>query len=66
MTVKEGSVENPANITLMLSANSYGFSVVISIEPMHPDLPRSVEFAVDTTNAVSINIKLCTCTCTCI
>ena len=63
MTVKEGSVMNPANIILMLSANSYGFSVIISIEPMNPDLPRSVEFEMGTTNAVSINIKLCTCTC---
>jgi hypothetical protein len=55
--VKEGSVANPAEIALNLSANSNGFSVSIDVEPTLSNPPRSVTFADGVSQAVSIHVS---------
>ena len=55
--LKEGSIANPAEIALNLSASSYGFSVSIDVESMLLDpTPTSVLFVEGKLQAVSENM----------
>ena len=56
LTLKEGSVENPAEIRLNLSADSYGFNVSynIRVEQMQLSPTETVSVAVDTREVVSL------------
>ena len=55
--MEEGSAENPARITLSLSAESYHFDVIINIDPPLPDpipTPTNILFEQGVTQAVSV------------